>query len=495
MANEENPRPTLIRNIRPFSLTLKVRVQVSRMWRPRRFQSEIYDGLHYLLIDEMGDTIHARIDESDYPHIANTMQQGGIYDISVFHTQRDRSKCKVANHEVQLCFNESTKFDLVENVVPPIPEYSFHLLEFNELGPQAEHQPLLIDIYGCIKSATPEYQVPIKDTNKMESKLELIVENLRREDLKIFLWGDAARKFNLDSIGASGSAILALITSFRVTKFRQQIQASSTTHSCILINPQIQQTQEYQAEFSKPGDRVKTIPPPTKRLTPEQAKQQTTMTVSQLNALDPDVYTEVYCTASIRRFSMHNGWWYKGCSSCHKQLKKKEDATALSCIDHGTQIPLPWYRVEMKIYDKTNQATVMIMGTEAEQLFEITCENLVNKRFYPKHETVPEEMQKVIDQTCLFLIKVNSYGQLLVTNIFPNHQAAPSSTQAEPNTATPDRLSYQRKRMTEGSSRALFISDSEKRMKSDAQNKHTSTVVSSSTSSFPEKEQYEKKTD
>ncbi|XP_061988968.1 uncharacterized protein LOC133707419 isoform X2 [Rosa rugosa] len=128
----------------------------------------------------------------------------------------------------------------------------------------------------------------------MESKLELIVENLRREDLKINLWGDAARKFNVDSIEASGLAILALITSLRVTKFRQQIQASTTTHSCILINPQIQQTEEYQAEFSKPGNRVKTIPAPTKRLTPEQ-----------------DV---VYCTASIRRFPMHNGrWWYKAC--------------------------------------------------------------------------------------------------------------------------------------------------------------------------------------
>ncbi|XP_040370042.1 replication protein A 70 kDa DNA-binding subunit B isoform X2 [Rosa chinensis] len=324
MANQEDVRPTLLRNITAFSLAFNIRVRVSRIWRPRRFNSDIYDGLHYLLIDETGDTIHALIDESDYPYVSDKMQQGQIYDISVFHTRKDPAKPKVANHDVQLYFNESTKFVPVEGIVPLIPEYSFHLLDFSELPTQSDHQTLLIDLYGCIKSATPEYQVPIKDTGKMESKIDLIVENVRREDLKITLWGDTARKFNLESIEASGSAILALITSLRVTKFRQQIQASTTNHSCILITPQIQQTSEYEAEFSKPGDRVKTVPAPAKQLTPEQMKKKTTMTVSQLNALDPELYTDVvYCTASIRRFPMHNGWWYKSCAICHKLLKKK----------------------------------------------------------------------------------------------------------------------------------------------------------------------------
>ncbi|XP_040368906.1 uncharacterized protein LOC121051066 [Rosa chinensis] len=121
--------------------------------------------------------------------------------------------------------------------------------------------------------ATPEYEVPIKDTNRMESKLELIVKNLRREDLKITLWGNTTRKLNLQSIEASGSAILIVITSLRVTKFQQQIQASTTNHSCILINQQIHQTQEYQAEFSKTGDKVKTVPGPGKRLKPKQLKK------------------------------------------------------------------------------------------------------------------------------------------------------------------------------------------------------------------------------
>ncbi|KAM5550854.1 hypothetical protein ABKV19_027284 [Rosa sericea] len=197
------------------------------------------------------------------------MQQGEIYDISIFYTRKDQSKYKVANHDVQLYY-ESTKFEPVEGIVPPIPEYSFRLLDFSELPAQAQQQTLLIDVYGCIKSATPEYEVPIKDTNRMKSKLELIVKNLRREDLKITLWGDTARKLNLQSIEASCSAILVVITSLRVTKFRQQIQASTTNHSCMLINPQIHQTQEYQTEFSKPGDKVKTVPAPSKRLTLEQ---------------------------------------------------------------------------------------------------------------------------------------------------------------------------------------------------------------------------------
>ncbi|PRQ33662.1 hypothetical protein RchiOBHm_Chr5g0060091 [Rosa chinensis] len=59
------------------------------------------------------------------------MEQGQIYDITHFSKRRHVSKYKVVDHDAQLYFKESTKFEPVEHTLPPIPQYAFHLLDFN----------------------------------------------------------------------------------------------------------------------------------------------------------------------------------------------------------------------------------------------------------------------------------------------------------------------------------------------------------------------------
>ncbi|XP_040367880.1 uncharacterized protein LOC112180687 [Rosa chinensis] len=56
------------------------------------------------------------------------------------------------------------------------------------------------DLYGCIKAVVPHHEVFVRSKNKMETKCEITLENLSREDVKITLWGDTAREFDLDAI-------------------------------------------------------------------------------------------------------------------------------------------------------------------------------------------------------------------------------------------------------------------------------------------------------
>ncbi|KAM5578172.1 hypothetical protein ABKV19_008473 [Rosa sericea] len=62
-----------------------------------------------------------------------------------------------------------------------------------------ENQTVLIDLYGCVKSIVPGHQVPVKNKDKLESKCEITLENLRRVDVKITLWGDIARQFDIEA--------------------------------------------------------------------------------------------------------------------------------------------------------------------------------------------------------------------------------------------------------------------------------------------------------
>lgn len=137
----------------------------------------------------------------------------------------------------------------------------------------------------------------------------------------------------------------------------------------------------------------------------------------------------------------------------------------------------------MTIEDADDQATVMLMGRQAEQLFGSVCQDLVNKRIYPTQQTLPEEIKKTIGQNHLFQIKVNPDNKLIVTGIFPDVQAFLPSTQEDPANTTPDHPLSERKRTIETSKNALFISEPEKKTKRELQQATT-------TSSSVEKGEY-----
>ncbi|PRQ45436.1 putative replication protein A, OB [Rosa chinensis] len=350
------------------------------------------------------------------------------------------------------------------------------------------------DVYGCIKSLIPEHQVTVRHTGKLESKCEIFVENLRREDIRITFWGDIARKFDMERVKQLSPPVLAVFTGLRLTKFQERVTAATTCHTCIIINPDIPIANEYKAEFSKAGDKVKVLPLPFKRPTVEEMKDKTTKSVFELNTLDPNIYMNktVYCTASILRFPVHNGWWYRGCSKCFKQLKQRENSGELICPKHDVQIAVPCCKVYVTIRDDNNQATLILMGRQAEQLFGINCQDLVNKRLYPTEQTLPEEIKKTTDETYLFEITVNEYSELMVRNIFPSKQSFASMVEQTPTTVPPERLSTERKRNIEASGKALCIVEPEKKAKNEKETKRGAMISASSVSSSASKEQLQK---
>lgn len=121
---------TLLRDLKAYRVTKRIRIRVSRIWRPLKRNKEGYDGLHYILIDQTGDTIHAMIEEHSYAYVTEKMEEGKVYDIEKFHCRTDTFKCKVGHHEAKLHFNEFTKFIPVNDTFSSIPRYGFWFMEF-----------------------------------------------------------------------------------------------------------------------------------------------------------------------------------------------------------------------------------------------------------------------------------------------------------------------------------------------------------------------------
>ncbi|PRQ32839.1 putative nucleic acid-binding protein [Rosa chinensis] len=94
------------------------------------------------------------------------------------------------------------------------------------------------------------------------------------------MWGDVARRFDLEGIQKHPPPVLVVFTSLRLTEFQERITPSTTNDTCVIIDPDIPQKQEYKKEFSKPGDKLKVIPNLSRQAIEEEAQKQTRKAVS-----------------------------------------------------------------------------------------------------------------------------------------------------------------------------------------------------------------------
>ncbi|XP_004301743.1 PREDICTED: uncharacterized protein LOC101302173 [Fragaria vesca subsp. vesca] len=202
----ENKKATPIRSIKAHQLNYKITVRVGRIWRPKKYDSEDYDGLHYILIDENGDTIEAIIEEEYCDYVTEKMKEGEIYNIYKFHNRRDPFNIRVTNHPIQLLFNRYTIFEPTGKTVPSPPRYGFHLLEFHEFTAQLDKQ----DVYAVF----------VPEKKKMVPVRNIVLANLRREELQVSLWGDIRNKIDVKAVDELPSATFAVITSLKATNLK-----------------------------------------------------------------------------------------------------------------------------------------------------------------------------------------------------------------------------------------------------------------------------------
>ncbi|XP_040363010.1 uncharacterized protein LOC112165683 isoform X2 [Rosa chinensis] len=468
----QNYMDVFIHEMEPYKSEYKIRVRISRVWRAKKYNTNKDDGLHSVLIDEKGDAIHAIINESDYPLVHKKIQQGKVYDIHKFFTRKNQENFKILDHQSQVRFNAMTIFEAVEGNCPEIPEQRFYLVEFDQLKARMNDNTILTDLYGCLKSIVPPHETTVKHKEskceRQESKCEIHLQNLKREDLRITLWGNTARQVDMETIRKTSPPVLMALTSLKIKEYLDKPAPSNTSNTCIFINPYIPETNKYRLQFSKLVDRVQILPTPFKQPTSEEIQETDMKTVTELNILDPLSYKEqmVYCNGSISRFATHDGWWYKGCPRCYRELKEQEHDNQLGCSLHGKQEILPCFRVYMTITDDQNDAAVIIMGKPAEQLFGSSCKDLVSKRSYPTEATLPEEIEKTRGQKFLFQLKIKDDGELIIKDIFPHMESSVAPFENDPATMTPDPVPFQKRRAAGTSKKGLFISEPNKKSRS-----------------------------
>ncbi|CAL9001948.1 unnamed protein product [Prunus brigantina] len=307
--------------------------------------------------------------EIDYDLIGAKIKAGCVYEITHFHSARSKTSHKLSTH-----------------------------IDKNEI---------LTDVLGHITAVQP-LEEKMVGNGRLETKCEIYIQNIRKEDVRITLWGDTARAFDFQALEELAPPIIAVFTSLKVKQFQGKIVLNSSVSTMIFIDPDIQELDAYKMTFDAFADAIRMVPPSSiQPIKPEELETAKKLSVQELNVLDPDLCKDgfILCRAAITRFDTRSGWWYRACPSCFKQLRSIAHSDELLCPKHNNQIPLPWFKVGVVLEDSTDETNAMIIGKAAEQLFGISCNELVIQQGHTDQEEFPHAILQTRGQFKIFQLR------------------------------------------------------------------------------------------
>ncbi|XP_062000417.1 replication protein A 70 kDa DNA-binding subunit C-like isoform X1 [Rosa rugosa] len=269
------------------------------------------------------------------------------------------------------------------------------------------------------------------------------MQNIRKEDVQVTLWGDVARTIDINAIRTTPAPVLAVFTSLKVNKYHDKIALSNTGNTFFFLNPDMKEAEDYKQYFGEPHHAAHILSTrPKQPRTPAELQAVKQMSVSDLNICDPNNYKNktVYCTAKIGKFVPEERWFYLACPKCFKEMRKKPQSQLLICAEHDMQQPLYRFIVTALINDETDEASTIIKGKQAEELFGTTCEDLILNKNLDNPNILPPEILRIEGQIKLLQLEIGTTQNVIVKGIHEDIRGLNPTQRIQPSSSTADNI-------------------------------------------------------
>ncbi|MCL7027049.1 hypothetical protein MKW94_015594 [Papaver nudicaule] len=120
------------------------------------------------------------------------------------------------------------------------------------------------------------------------------------------------------------------------------------------------------------------------------------------------------CEGTVVKVMEGKGWYYFACKTCHQKTGNENGRpTCNNCAD-DFEGEIPWYRVSLKIRDKTESAVVTIIGRTLERMLKMTVDEHIKLKERCEKLGEPEKTMRVFDRiinkTFLFKLLMTEYN-------------------------------------------------------------------------------------
>ncbi|KAL6662326.1 hypothetical protein ACP70R_000185 [Stipagrostis hirtigluma subsp. patula] len=302
--------------------------RVSRMW-DYRGGTDDGDILHVdlVLVDSEGSAMYAEIGADDVEDKKPLLTEGKAYIFQRFMVANAKSTFRPVESKYMIKITCHTLIKEVENPLPPIPLHVYKLTKFADLPGFIGENKRFLDVLGLITEVSELEVVNFVSPRPSTVRWAITLRDASNYQMKVLLWGQRAREFEIDDIYALGQEepVAVLFVGTLMKCYSREDSLSGNAACRWYINPDIPETNHLLESLHGGFDPIqRVVLEGHARAQQVPVVQPQPITIDRIPTSPYDFPVEV---------NEEQFWWFPSCNRCGKT--SYPDGSGYKCLDCG----------------------------------------------------------------------------------------------------------------------------------------------------------------
>ncbi|KAL3648867.1 hypothetical protein CASFOL_005270 [Castilleja foliolosa] len=351
--------------------------------------------------------------------------QGRVYAIrtNTYYVENNTGKFLTTLHKFKIVIHAKTfMIDMPEESF--FPDFMFDFRNFKTLDdPNNVDETHLFDVIGRVTEIHSEKEIQVD--SKPIRLIEIILEDLSGHQLSCTLWGKYVDDILIFEGNVKAEPPIIILQLCRAKLFRDKVTLSNSFDATqIHTLDTIPAIVDFKSKIINTGlDRTKTNSRGSLssfRLEYDDLASGKTTVNSVESIFVVDEPINFWVCAIIG--SVIGDWSYLGCPKCNKKLEPVGLENICDSCYKSFPTGIHRYKLQLEVLDQTSNVSILCWDREAEKLIGRPCQELrkeYEKNLKAENMDLPHDLNKLVDQTILFKVKVERKNLHKENAVFP----------------------------------------------------------------------------
>ncbi|XP_026441973.1 uncharacterized protein LOC113341224 [Papaver somniferum] len=320
-----------------------VRALVLKKWRFENRKTGQLWSFDQHSIDQEGTQMHARVGK-DYIQLSEEkFEERNVYSIQRFSIAKPSAGYRIVSFENVMWLNRFTKVEHMKVDHSNFPQEIFSFIALENIGTRKNVTTYYTAVIERLSSLSNVVKKSVEEFKKVSDVLmrEIMIENERGATMKVTLRGDLVH-----------------------------VIKDGMLESRVFVDLDVQQVRDFKTKLT--SDPVEVSKVELKEDNPNK-KMVTLFDLTEMLQYECNRDKTCYCEAIIVGMADGKDWYYVACSKCYK-LIDGQDSSSKCGPDFREAIP--WYILQLKVTDGSENVTFTVIGHNAEKMLKYTAEEL-----------------------------------------------------------------------------------------------------------------------